>query len=383
MPAHARSERRAVVLVIAGSLAAIAAAAAQAARPAVDFSDEVVLEKVPPRSRDPLLAEIARRSRSIQPGVDTRLARLAIEAARRRSDPRYLGRAEAALGPAWLAPDPPAEALLLRATLKQARHDFYGALADLDRLIGRVPDHPQAQLTRAVILTVQGRYREALHSCAALGEQTALLALTCRAPALAATGADPGAELEQRLAGQGGDAWARSVLGELRFWAGDPAGAERHLRAALAEDPGDRYTRGLLADLLLDSGRPGEVVSLLAGQTDDAALLRLAIARRGRGGEAAELRARFTAARERADTTHSREQSRFALAIDQDAPTALALALDSWRVQREPWDARLVLAAARACAALPPSQREAVRQVEAFVAERGAAWAAVAAGGAR
>ena len=69
-------------------------------------------------------------------------------------------------------PIPPDEALLLRATLKQARHDFHGALADLDQLTARAPKNAEAQLTRAVVLTVVGRYREALSSCDALAGRT-------------------------------------------------------------------------------------------------------------------------------------------------------------------------------------------------------------------
>ena len=143
MPARdqSRRERRAVLAVIAGSLAAIAAAAHPALTGAAHaLPEDGVIETVPARGTDPVLAEIARRARALRPGdTDTRLARLALEASRRRADPRYLGQAEAALGPAWQAADPPDEARLLRATLKQARHDFDGALVDLDRLIDRAP----------------------------------------------------------------------------------------------------------------------------------------------------------------------------------------------------------------------------------------------------
>jgi predicted Zn-dependent protease len=387
----ARKERRAVAAVMAGALAAVAAAAVDQGGPQADLPADAVVAEVPARARDPLLAEIARQTREVRTAVDTRLARLAIEAARRRADPRYLGRAEAALGSAWQATDPPDEALLLRATVKQARHDFGGALADLERLIARAPENVQAQLTRAVVLTVMGRYREALSSCDALaGRAPVLVGLTCRAPALAATGGDATEEIERRLGRGGPDGWAQGVVGELRFWAGDRGAAERHLRAAIGVDPGDRYTRGVYADLLLDAGRGGEVQALLAGQTDDASLVRLAIA--GRGGEGRsqagtgtaveELRARFAAARDRGDTLHAREQARFALAIEGDAETALRLALESWRVQHEPWDARLVLEAGRAVRSMTPGQRAAVAAVAAFVADRGAAWRAVD-GGAR
>ena len=60
-----------------------------------------------------------------------RMARRALDAGRRRGDPRFLGQVQAALAPWWNDNEVPASALLLRATLKQAQHDFTGSLADL------------------------------------------------------------------------------------------------------------------------------------------------------------------------------------------------------------------------------------------------------------
>src|SRR5205823_2761395 len=87
-------------------------------------------------------------------------ARAAIELARRESDPRYWGRAQAALGGWWNDPKPPDEVRLLRATIRQAQHDFDGARADLETL-----DGPQASLTLATVETVTGRYAQAARAC--------------------------------------------------------------------------------------------------------------------------------------------------------------------------------------------------------------------------
>jgi tetratricopeptide (TPR) repeat protein len=382
-------ERRAVRLVVAAALAAVAAAAL------AESGEGQVIDTVPARSRDRVVGEIARLARAAgagTPDARIRLARLALETARRRSDPRYLGQAEAALSPWSGAADVPEEVLLLRATLAQTRHDFSAALADLDRLLARNPGHAQAHLTRAVVLTVQGRYPEALRSCEALAAGQPALGPTCRAPALAATGraAQAAAALEPALSGRPSPAmaWTHSVLGEIHHWSADPARAEPHLQAALRLDPGDRYTRGLLADLLLDGQRWDEVVALLdpLAEADDALLLRLAIAEQRRSGPRASrwtglLRARFAAAARRGDRVHAREQARFALEIQGDARGALALALESWGVQREPWDARLVLEAARRA---PGGPRELVQQVADFVAARQDGWRLVSlAAGAR
>src|SRR5262245_28299134 len=96
------------------------------------------------------------------------LARSAIERARRNGDPRELGQAQAALAPWWSQDEPPPAVRLMRAIVQQSRHRFAPALADLDRLIAKdapVALQAQAELTRASLLQVQGRYREAAAGC--------------------------------------------------------------------------------------------------------------------------------------------------------------------------------------------------------------------------
>jgi hypothetical protein len=95
------------------------------------------------------------------------------------------------------------------------------------------------------------------------------------------------------------------------------------------------------------------VLGLLAGREDtDALLLRLAIAQQRLGLAAAPaniaiLQARFDATRQRGDSTHGREEARFMLELHHDAAAALALAQANWRVQKEPADALVLIAAAR------------------------------------
>ena len=320
-----------------------------------------IVARVPSRRGEPALAAIAAHERrSIaaprDAAVAADLARRLVGEARRRSDPRYLGRAEAALRPWWDEVDPPDAVQLLRATIRQTRHEFVPALVDLDRLVARSPGDAQAQLSRAVVLTVLGRYPEALAGCDAVERLTARAwGAACRAPALARTGklAEAEASLAAALAGADADerAYTESILGEIGYWAGRP-GAEATLRHALAADPSDVYTRGVLADLLLDQGRAVEARALVAGhEANDALLLRLVLAERmlGEGGTPAraQLDARLAAARLRGDAVHQREEARLALS-DDDAPRALALALAGFAAQREPWDIRLVLDAARA-----------------------------------
>jgi hypothetical protein len=85
----------------------------------------------------------------------------------------------------------------------------------------------------------------------------------------------------------------------------------------------------------------------------DALLLRAAIAAQSLAApEAARWRAelaqRFDAAAQRGDALHQKEQARFVLVLQGDAPRALQLAAQNFERQREPSDARLLLEAALA-----------------------------------
>ena len=395
LPALARQaaarERRAVVALVAVTLAVIAAGvvlgrAASAPAPRRPANDLEVVARVPARAWDPAAARREQLRRTLgaaptdlQAAVD--LARLDIQAARAGADPRFLGRAEAALAPWWERADAPPEVLLLRATIRQSRHDFTAALADLDRLTTVAPDDAQAWLTRAVILAVGARYREALASCAALaGRASPFVQAACAAPALALSGraAEAAQALARRLADAASRAevaWGRSLLADLALWSGDDAGAEVLLRAVLALAPGDGYARAALCDRLLDAGRLDEVLALTDGHdADDAQLLRRALARAAAGAGAddpaiAAMAARFEAARLRGDRVHQREESRFALVVRHDPAAALRLAQDNWRQQREPADARVLLEAARAAGA-----RAAAWPALSWLAETGVRW---------
>lgn len=351
--------------MVATLMVLAAGAGAAVAEPFVPTDDAQVLETLPER-RDPALRNLkqlqaaARRSPD-DPGVAIAFARDAIRAARSTGDPRYLGQARAALAPWWTAKDAPAPALLLRATVKQSLHDFPGALADLNRLLALAPNDAQARLTRATVHNVQGRHREALADCEALPRGIApLVAIACRADALGRSGQarDAYALVADGLARSSADAglraWAATIAAEIAVRRGDAGGAEHHFRLALAMDPADAYALGAYADWLLDSGRAGEVVPLLAAHTrNDALLLRRVIAmgavdHADYAGQRAELAARFDAARRRGDGLHLREEARYALVLERDPRAALAAARANWAVQREPADLRVLAEAAQA-----------------------------------
>jgi tetratricopeptide (TPR) repeat protein len=352
--------------VVATTALLLAIGFAAKAEPFVPTDDLQVVERLPTpaagikRELRTLRDDLAKNPDDLRLAV--RLARRYIEIGRTEGDPRYYGYAEALLQPWWRLTTPPVDVLLLRAILKQNRHEFPGALANLSAALAVQPLNAQAWLTRAVILQVTGQYDDARESCARLASLApTLVSATCIADVSSVSGkaADAYARLSAAVdeapeADAGLRAWSRSVLAEVAVRAGDPVAAERHYRAALALGIKDVYLLGSYADFLLDHDRPADVRELLAEETRiDPLLLRLALAEAAlKAPELAEhvaaLQARFATARLRGDTVHRREEARFTLHLLQQPAEALRLAQENWQLQHEAWDARLVLEAALA-----------------------------------
>lgn len=130
--------------------------------------------------------------------------------------------------------------------------------------------------------------------------------------------------------------------------------AERHFQAAVAVNVEDNYVLAAYADFLLENGRPGDVIKLLAGrESSDTLLLRLALAARQLGSaEAARytrtLGERFRESALRGERLHLAEEARFLLDLEGKPREALAAAVENWRTQREPRDAEILLDAALA-----------------------------------
>ena len=359
--------RQAVAAAVAGAAMLLAGVPTARAAPHVPADDAQVLERLPTAGNQSLRelrrlhADLARNPGDLALAI--RVATQDIEAGRAESDPRYNGYAEAALGP-WIAlPTPPNGVLLLRATLRQATHDFHGALADLNRVISADPRNLQARLTRATVLQVEGEYSDALKNCLSLALfADNLVTTTCIASVNGLNGhAQASREALQNALDRAGASaspqlrlWSLTILAEIDARAGDSVAAERHFRQALTLGPRDGYLLGAYADFLLDAGRPQEVLALLQNESRiDALLLRLALAEQMLGAPALsqhifDLGERFRMNRLRGDTSHQREEARFALHLLKSGPEALRLAQANWSVQHEPWDARTLLEAALA-----------------------------------
>lgn len=306
-----------------------------------------------------LRAEVARQPD--QSRIAFELTQRYIRQGRSDADPRYYGYAEAVLQPWLRAATPPADALLLHATVLQNRHAFPAALAELDRALRSDPRLGSAWLTRAAILEVQGDYPAALQSCLAVAKYASpLSSAVCFQSALSLSGqaAASYAQLVQAVestaASPSERQWAQTTLAELAERLDRPADAESWYRQALAADKPTTYVLATYADFLLQQNRPAEARELLRDETRaDPLLLRLTLAEQRLGAaeftaHADSLNARFAAANARGDATHQGDESRYALHIRRDVQAALQLALANWAVQKEPRDARLVLEAAGA-----------------------------------
>ena len=287
------------------------------------------------------------------------LARRCIERSRSDADPRYLGRAQAALGPWWDAAHPPVDVLVLRATIKQSQHDFTNALADLDLALKLEPRNAQVWLTRATILIVLGDYAGARRSCLPLAQLApGLVALTAAVSVASLNGeAESGCRLlhsafeRNPTATVAEKVWALTVLGEALARLGRMTEAEDDFKKGLALSPRDPYLLGAYADLLLDQARAQEAVRLLQDQSRaDGLLLRLALAEAALvprpvdcDARIGSLTARFEAGNLRGDFVHQREEARFRLHLLNRPREALRLAQANWRIQHEPADVRILL----------------------------------------
>lgn len=344
------------LVALAGSVGWSAQSRAAPYRP---NSDDEVLERVPAITVRP----------SAAPDLPQALqaARSYIEQARVDGDPRWLGYAEGVLSPWRAMPEPPPALRLLWATLAQSQHRFSEALTDLDALLQQDPEQPQAWLTRATLLRVQGRYAEAAHSCEALvGRSADFIAALCVTAVRGLSGQLDLAiqqlrELEALRNQQPPSiqAWHAVELGEALARAGDEVGAEKAWRAGLLIAPEDLQLRLALADLLLDQRRADEVLNLLACHSQaEALVLRQVLAQKILGKTGIRLKEQlaegYASAHRRGEALHLREEALFLLRIAEQPAQALVIAQKNWASQREPADSLLL---ARAAAAQPEALR--------------------------
>ena len=370
---------RVALLLFSSVFASLVAPCAALAAPHRPASDDEIVETLPAGARQSDRATRALRAATARDPANLdlalRLATLDVARARRDADPRPLGRAQATLAPWWNAADAPVPVLVLRATIEQSGHAFEAAAADLERALAREPGNAQARLTLASVRQVTGDLDGAIESCRQLVDvASTALAHTCEASVDAISGNAALAydSLERAKATFARDTsllvWATTLQAESAERLGRIGDAERLYLASRALDPADVYTIAAYADFLLDAGRSAEVIATIARDTpvDILLLRRVQAARRSGAADAAaesdELAQRFEALRTRGDRVHLREEARYTLDVLGRPAEALALALENWRVQKEPLDARIVLEAA-----LTAERPDAAREIVAWI----------------
>jgi hypothetical protein len=376
---HAMTGAVAAGLFLAGVVAAVQAT------PITPSRDDEVVEVLPAtagsRSEDRLLRKRLA-ARPDDPALALSVARRYLDQARESGDPRYAGLALAALR-AW--PDPaaaPGDIVLMRATLQQYLHEFDASVANLRLLLGRPGSerNPQAWLTLATVLRVQGRYADSDAACREVGRAGGpVYAAACLAENAALRG-DVAVALrsfETLLADTRLPAstrgWLMTSLAELEERDGRAAAADAAYRGVLRLGP-DTYAAIAYADFLIRQRRPAEALKVLKDETrTDTVLLRLAIAGTlakapGSERDVAEMHERIALANERPEARvfHGREQAMFALVVEHAPERALELARGDVARQREPLDLLVFAEAARAS-----GQREAVEEARRLKASVG------------
>lgn len=293
----------------------------------------------------------------------SQLAKAYIGIARENTDVRYYGYAQAVLKPWWEKQNPPVEALLLRATLNQQRHQYTKAIDDLKLLLKRQPRHAQAWLTLSIIQQVQGNYQSARASCSALSRVSSIwLSNLCHSQVLGYTGSTERAyKMQQALALQLKTSrpdllqWILGISAETALRMGKKKQAEINFEKALKLPLRDAYLLRIYSDYLLEENREAVVLKLLKDEEKDSALLlRMAIAAKRANQKQLMsdyqklLESRFKAARLRGSNLHERDEALYLLEFAGDLKKALKLARNNWNVQKEPDDALILLRAALA-----------------------------------
>lgn len=355
----------------------LAAPLAAPAEPFTPKSDAEAVQRLPYRvdaTERARRAALARDPAQLPLALAT--ARAALDRARVLGDPRELGAAQAALAPWWPRADAPAEAVLLRARVLQARHDFDGGLAQLRGLLARDDLAPelraQALLDAASIHQLRADLPQARTLCEQLRPLAPLPAAACLAELDSLAGNAPAAAqaLARLSPGRTVLPWLALMRAELAERMGDATALGLYRQALAGAD--EVYTRAALADWLLDQNRAVDALALTQGSEADALLLRHVIALRRLGRDAAvptaRLRDSLAAADRREPGKHAREQARFALDVANQPREALRLAQSNWAWQREPADAVLLLRAAQAAGRDGEAAR---RELARFVRERG------------
>lgn len=372
-------------LILGLALAVFASAKVAAAAPYVPPRDDQVLLRVPPKpttNRRDVFGVVTRGKGQL--GAASLAASL-VRQARQSGDPRYFGKAAAALAPfageTRLVP----AFLRVRAAVRAFEHQFAEAMADYRSYLDFEPQDDDVRFSLAVLLQISGDFDASRASCKALTSSEVALRELCMAnvavAALDWTSAEQHLAAFEAAAVQGVTPEWQAYAAELRAWCFAARGKVLEAKASFSNALSAPQSGNLFAadyrlasfvDFLLATGDvEGAKVAAssveLADRTSIALAVRRVMALKIAGeteaakAAATELESDWQIERARGDGRHWREVALFELYVRGDGAAALAAASDNWRNgQREPLDGALLIAAAES--AKKPEAADEVRK---------------------
>ncbi len=353
-----------ILVIFMGLLNAISYISVSA-KPYIPKDENSVLEHLP-LPNHPTKRKLRRLNRDLQKdklnlSLAVDLAKEYIEFGRNSGDPRYISYAETTLKPWVKKTHIPNSVLLLQATIKQYRHNFDGALEDLNVLIKKDPRNIQALLTRSNIFRIQAKYQKSHKDCTSLALLAGPMIFTlCQANIdfLNQKAEEHNRRISKYLKLKSDKfspsikVWGQTTLGEIATSAGQYKKAQKHFQKAYKFNKENSYLISVYTDLLLDNRQYKRAYKLLSRKNlSDGVLLRRAIASRALRMPIAKklvnmLEIRFSVDEEHEDGEHLREHARFELELKNNASFALKLAMKNWENQKEIQDAKIFLQAA-------------------------------------
>lgn len=361
--------RRSVAVVLATGMV-LGGAIRTVAQPYTPVSDDEVIERLPPGLRG---ADFRRQREALAADPDNLRDSLAmaesyLETAQTEADPRFLGYAQAMLAPWWDQASPPVAVLVCRARVRTLTAEFDRALLDLEEALAREPGHLAALRLRFDVELARGDFDAARGTLEIAGPTVTPLVravMAARWERMKGPAGPVHQALEMALAAAGDvDVRERhaalALLADLDRQLG--RAAEARQRFAALRRLGHREVAQLAAeaDVLLDQGDPGGVLTLLQAEPPhDLLELRIAeaLARLPSPDPAQverrevltrQLAARSDARRRRGEATGLAEEIRVRLRLTGEFDRARTRAGELWAIRRELEDVRWILEAAAA-----------------------------------
>lgn len=281
--------------------------------------------------------------------------------------PRAYGRTLSLLQSWPEGEDKPAQYHILKAAVLQHNHEFTQAVRQLDQALSLEPDNAQAMLIKAQIGLVTGDYAMARRNCGALRPLVQpSIHLNCQVQIDGVTGnaSDALNAVERSLNDDRSPGYENRVelllsAAVITHHLGQESRASRLYLQVLQQAPMNYYALTRYGDLLLESGRPGRLVTLLDAYPEDAMNTELRIllaeALQDIDSSAASARAEqlkealheeFSTALRRGEALPHKSYARFSLNLLDRPRQALEAAKENWTLQREPSDTVLLARAA-------------------------------------